>query len=54
MTFSDPQAIQNIWPIYEKRLNEEVDEIAKAIPHQDLAIQWDIAAEICFVLESEW
>ena len=26
--------------------------MAKAIPHQDLAIQWDIAAEICFVLEN--
>ena len=25
--------------------------MAAAIPHQDLAIQWDIAAEICFVLE---
>ena len=51
MTFSDPQAIAQIWPIYEARLNEEVAEIAAAIPHQDLAIQWDIAAEICFVLE---
>jgi hypothetical protein len=52
MTFSDPQAIAQIWPIYEARLNEEVDEIMAAIPHQDLAIQWDIAAEICFVLEN--
>jgi hypothetical protein len=52
MTFSDPEAIQHIWPIYEKRLNEEVDEMAKAIPQPDLAIQWDIAAEICFVLEN--
>ena len=52
MTFSDPQAIQKIWPIYEKRLNEEVAEMTKAIPHRDLAIQWDIAAEICFVLEN--
>ncbi len=52
MTFSDPQAIAEIWPIYEARLNEEVDEMTAAIPHQDLAIQWDIAAEICFVLEN--
>ena len=52
MTFSDPQAIQQIWPIYEQRLNEEVAEMAKAIPPRDLAIQWDIAAEICFVLEN--
>ena len=52
MTFSDPQAIQQIWPIYEARLSEEVAEIVAAIPHRDLAIQWDIAAEICFVLEN--
>jgi hypothetical protein len=52
MSFSEPQAIQQIWPVYEARLNEEVAEMAKAIPHRDLAIQWDIAAEICFVLEN--
>ena len=52
MTFTDPQSIQQVWPIYEARLNEEVAEIAAAIPHRDLAIQWDIAAEICFVLEN--
>jgi methionine synthase II (cobalamin-independent) len=52
MTFTQPNAIQHIWPIYEQRLNEEVAEIAAAIPHRDLAIQWDIAAEICFVLEN--
>jgi methionine synthase II (cobalamin-independent) len=52
MTFTDPQAIQQIWPIYEARLDEEVAEMAAAIPHRDLAIQWDIAAEICFVLEN--
>ena len=46
--FPDPQAIAATGPIYEARLNEEVAEIAAAIPHQDLAIQWDIAAEICF------
>jgi hypothetical protein len=38
MTFTEPDAIQHIWPIYEKRLNEEVAEIAAAIPHRDLAI----------------
>jgi hypothetical protein len=52
MTFTEPEAIQHIWPIYERRLNEEVAEIAAAIPHRDLSIQWDIAAEICFVLEN--
>jgi hypothetical protein len=52
MTFTEPEAIQHIWPLYEKRLSEEVAEIAAAIPHRDLAIQWDIAAEIVFVLEN--
>jgi hypothetical protein len=52
MTFTEPDAIKHIWPIYGQRLNEEVAEIAAAIPHRDLAIQWDIAAEICFVLEN--
>jgi methionine synthase II (cobalamin-independent) len=52
MSFTEPDAIQSMWPLYEKRLNEEVAEIAAAIPHRDLAIQWDIAAEICFVLEN--
>jgi hypothetical protein len=52
MAFSDPQSIQQLWPIYEARLNEEVAEIAAAIPRQDLAFQWDIAAEICFILEN--
>jgi hypothetical protein len=52
MTFTEPDAIQHIWPIHEKRLNEEAAEIAAAIPHRDLAIQWGIAAEICFVLKN--
>ena len=43
--------IRKIWPIYERRLLEEVDEIASAIPHQDLAIQWDVAVEIDGILE---
>jgi hypothetical protein len=31
MTFTDPQSIQQVWPIYEEHLNEEVAEIAAAI-----------------------
>ena len=52
LTFSEPAAVPAMWAAYEARLNQEVDEIAAAIPHRDLAIQWDIAAEICFVLEN--
>jgi hypothetical protein len=52
LSFCEPSAVQAVWPVYEEQLNREIDEIAKAIPHRDLAIQWDIAAEICFVLEN--
>lgn len=51
MSYCEPEAIPAIWPKYEARLIQEVAEIAAGIPHRDLAIQWDIAAEICFVLE---
>jgi hypothetical protein len=51
MSFCEPEAIGPVWPKYEERIKQEVDEITRAIPHGDLAIQWDIAVEICFVLE---
>ncbi|MGH7911459.1 MAG: hypothetical protein ACREOV_07030 [Candidatus Dormibacteraceae bacterium] len=51
ISFTEPDDVQAVWPVYQQRLIEEVVEIAGAIPHQDLAIQWDLAAEICFVLE---
>ena len=38
-------AIPVVWPVYERRMLEEADQIASAIPHRDLAIQWDIAVE---------
>ncbi len=33
MTFTDPQSIQQVWPIYEARLNEEVAEIAADVAY---------------------
>ncbi len=33
-------------PIYRERLFAEVDEILAAIPHRDLAIQWDVSTEM--------
>jgi hypothetical protein len=51
MSFCEPEAIGAVWPKYEERINQEVAEIVRAIPHADLAIQWDIAVEICFILE---
>jgi hypothetical protein len=43
--------VRRIWPIYERRLLEELDEIAATIPHDDLAIQIDIASEIHTFIE---
>jgi hypothetical protein len=43
--------IRRIWPIYERRLLEELDEITSAIPYDDLAIQIDIASEMHTFLE---
>ena len=34
-----------VFPVYEKLLFAEVAEIARSIPHRDLAIQWDVAHE---------
>ncbi len=43
--------VRRIWPFYERRLLEELDEITRAIPHADLAIQIDIATEMHTFLE---
>jgi hypothetical protein len=43
--------VRRIWPIYERRLLEELDEITGTIPHSDLAIQIDIATEMHTLLE---
>ena len=51
LSFCEPSSIAQIWPKYEEALVREVEEILNAIPHEDLAIQWDIAAEIVFILE---
>ena len=40
-----------IEPIYAAALQHELDRIVQAIPHDDLAIQWDVATEFA-VLES--
>jgi hypothetical protein len=43
--------VRRIWPFYERRLLEELDEITRAIPQRDLAIQIDIASEMHTFLE---
>ena len=42
-SFSAPASFPAIWRIYERRMFEELAEMARAIPARDLAIQWDIA-----------
>lgn len=36
-------------PAYEHRLLEEIDEIAAIIPHDELAIQWNLATELSII-----
>jgi hypothetical protein len=38
--------VHRIWPVYESKMFSELDEVTQAIPHCDLAIQWDVAVEI--------
>jgi hypothetical protein len=52
MQFIEPEFVGSVWPQYEARLNQEISEIVNAIPHRDLAIQWDICVEIVVVLEN--
>ncbi len=51
LAFIVPSQIRTIWPVFERRLAGEVAAICAAIPHRDLAIQWDIAVEIDRILE---
>jgi hypothetical protein len=46
-----PEGFASLWPVYEAALFAEIDEMIKAIPAHELAIQWDIAAEVT-VLET--
>lgn len=51
LSYFEPDAIAQAWPLYETAMLGELAQIVDAIPHDDLAVQWDVAAEICFVLE---
>lgn len=35
-----------IEPVYTEAMLEELDDVLEAIPHEDLAIQWDVASEM--------
>lgn len=45
--------VRRVWPVYEKALLAEIDEILAKIPHAELAIQLDIATEVHSFVEDE-
>lgn len=44
--FIQPASQAAVEPPYEARLLAETDDILNTIPHEDLAIQWDVAVEV--------
>jgi hypothetical protein len=44
--FVEPQDILRVLPAYTQAMLGEVEKICAAIPHQDLAIQWDVCIEM--------
>ena len=51
LTFPDPSDLASIRPGYEEAIAAELDAIFEAIPHEDLAIQWDCAWEVAAVYD---
>jgi hypothetical protein len=45
-TFCTPEDAPKILPAYEQAMLREVERICAAIPHTDLAIQWDVCIEM--------
>jgi hypothetical protein len=46
MAFLTPEAAQAAEPAYERAMLQEVERICAAIPHRDLALQWDVCFEM--------
>ncbi|MGQ0543704.1 MAG: hypothetical protein ACT4P3_00010 [Betaproteobacteria bacterium] len=44
-----PESQRAVEPVYEAKLLEELDQILAAVPHGDLAIQWDVAIEFAIL-----
>jgi hypothetical protein len=49
--FVAEQSQELVFPAYEQALLGEIDKLAAAIPHDQLAIQWDVASRIMASLE---
>lgn len=45
-TFLEPDAVKMVEPVYTTAMLAEVERICRAIPPQDLAIQWDLCFEM--------
>jgi hypothetical protein len=48
----DLDAVRDVWPVYERQLIAEINAIAREVPPEDLAIQWDIAVEMTQSLDN--
>ena len=46
MPFCQQPDAQRVFPAYERAMLREVERICAAIPHDDLAIQWDVCIEM--------
>ena len=44
--FDQPRDRELVLPAYERAMMREVDRICRQIPHQDLALQWDVCMEV--------
>ena len=53
MCFVAPEEIPALLPAFIRLMTREMLEIADYIPHEDLAVQWDVAPEITEVLEAK-
>src|SRR5579859_1826899 len=51
--FVVPEDQATVEPAYEQAMLAELDQITAALPHHDLAIQWDVAVEFA-ILEGVW
>lgn len=51
--FIDPRDALRFEPVYERHMLGEMEAIARLVPHEELAFQWDVAVEF-FMLEGEW
>jgi hypothetical protein len=52
-SFCVPQDAPKILPAYEQAMLREVERICEAIPHADLAIQWDVCIEMV-IWDGRW